>query len=130
MQCLKCGANSINADMFVYKIGQKSKPKHKILLCESCKDNFESLMIPVIDFIGCLYFEYKKYAGIKAIRRVIPIKTWHGETGYHKDYQWFLKAWDIDRNAVRDFAMNDILKFIKIETVKEKNDLYAKMGWE
>jgi hypothetical protein len=38
---------------------------------------------------------------------------WYGHTEYHKEDQWLLKALDLDKNAERDFAVKDILRFIK-----------------
>lgn len=37
---------------------------------------------------------------------------WYGESDYHKGLQWFIKAHDADKNAIRDFAVLDILEFL------------------
>lgn len=58
-----------------------------------------------------LKFKYKNWEGEMAVREVIPIKIWFGETKWHKGKQWFLKAKDIKKNAERDFALRDVLKF-------------------
>ena len=59
-----------------------------------------------------LRFKYKNWQGVKGIRNVKPTKIWYGETEFHKGKQWFLKAQDLDRNAERDFALKDIIKFL------------------
>lgn len=52
---------------------------------------------------------YRNYRGEVAIRTIIPNKVWHGTTSYHPEPQWFLEAFDADREADRDFAMRDIM---------------------
>lgn len=46
------------------------------------------------------------------MRNVRPLKVWYGETDFHKRKQWFLKAIDVDKNAERDFALKDVIKFL------------------
>lgn len=41
-------------------------------------------------------------------RRVLPIRIWYGSTDHHPEPQWFLHAFDIERGAVRDFAMRHV----------------------
>ncbi|MGX4995921.1 hypothetical protein [Enterobacter hormaechei] len=38
---------------------------------------------------------------------------WYGESEYHKGAQWFIKAHDVDKDDVRDFAVVDIIEFCK-----------------
>lgn len=59
-----------------------------------------------------LTFDYINWEGKRGVRNVKPIKIWYGETQFHKEKQWFLKALDIDKNAERDFALKDIIKFL------------------
>jgi predicted DNA-binding transcriptional regulator YafY len=59
-----------------------------------------------------LQFRYKNWQGVTAMRSVEPIKIWYGETQFHKSKQWFLKAFDLDKKAERNFAMRDIIKFL------------------
>lgn len=54
-------------------------------------------------------FEYNNYEGHQAWRNAAPITIWWGSTEWHKEEQWFLKAFDIDKKAVRDFAILDIM---------------------
>lgn len=61
-----------------------------------------------------LIFYYRNWKGEKSIRRVLaPVQTFRGTTQWHKEQQMFLNAFDIGKNAVRDFAMNDILAFVR-----------------
>jgi len=59
-----------------------------------------------------LNFLYKNWQGKISERHVIPIKIWFSCTEYHKEEQWLMKALDIDKNAERDFALIDIIKWI------------------
>jgi predicted DNA-binding transcriptional regulator YafY len=61
---------------------------------------------------GTLKFKYRNWQNTTAVRRVKPIKIFYGKTEFHKEKQWFLKAFDLDKKAERDFAMKDILKFL------------------
>ncbi len=58
-----------------------------------------------------LCFEYKNYKSIVSRRNVQPIKIWYGETKYHPIKQYFLKAYDLDKDQERDFALSDIKEF-------------------
>jgi predicted DNA-binding transcriptional regulator YafY len=53
-------------------------------------------------------FTYKNWQGKVATRRVFPLELWYGKTDYHPGEQWFLKAFDMDKHEVRDFAMADV----------------------
>lgn len=60
-----------------------------------------------------LKFEYKNWKDEVAIRRVVPKSIWFGSTEYHKEEQWFMKAFDISKHEERDFAMKDIIRFLQ-----------------
>ena len=59
-----------------------------------------------------LNFEYKNWKNETKIRVVIPESIWYGSTEFHKEEQWFLKAFDIEKSADRDFAVKDIIKLL------------------
>lgn len=59
-----------------------------------------------------LVFEYKNWQGETAVRRVQPIEIWYGSTKWHSEEQWLLKAIDLDKGEERNFAVNDIIRFI------------------
>lgn len=51
---------------------------------------------------------YTNYRGETAQRTVIPDNFWFGETEWHRGSQWFMDAYDIDRHAIRSFALADV----------------------
>ncbi len=58
-------------------------------------------------------FNYKNWKDELSVRKVVPEHIWFGSTDFHKDEQWLMSAIDIEKKAKRDFALNDILEFIK-----------------
>lgn len=52
-------------------------------------------------------FLYVNYRGEKAVRNVVPMSLYFGSTRWHPKEQWLLRAYDVDRGAVRDFALSD-----------------------
>jgi predicted DNA-binding transcriptional regulator YafY len=52
--------------------------------------------------------KYTNWRGETSIRSIVPLKIWFGSTEWHKDNQWLLKAFDIDKDAERDFTLSDI----------------------
>jgi hypothetical protein len=60
------------------------------------------------DTAPTLEFRYTNWRGEQSTRRVWPIRIWYGATDYHSDKQWFLKAFDVDKQAERDFALRDM----------------------
>ena len=59
--------------------------------------------------------KYKNWKGKVGNRIITPIKLRYGESEFHKGNQWILKAWDVSKSAVREFAINDILEYIPHE---------------
>lgn len=57
--------------------------------------------------------EYKNWKCEVGIRKILPSHLWFGKTEYHPEKQWLINAMDVDKRADRDFALNDIVKFIK-----------------
>lgn len=53
-------------------------------------------------------FTYTNYRGETAERHVRIVGTWFGETEYHPERQWFMRAIDMDKGSLRDFAMQDM----------------------
>jgi hypothetical protein len=54
---------------------------------------------------------YRNWRGETALRRIVPEHVWFGSTEWHPDAQWFLRAVDTDKAAVRDFALRDVLQW-------------------
>ena len=59
---------------------------------------------------------YKNYKGETSERNIEPIRIYFGHNDWHKEDQWVLMAKDLDKGALRDFAMKDILSW---EALKE-----------
>jgi predicted DNA-binding transcriptional regulator YafY len=59
-----------------------------------------------------LKFKYKNWEGKTAVRKVRPTEIWYGKTQWHPKTQWLLRAWDLDKDAERNFAVQDIIKFL------------------
>jgi len=51
---------------------------------------------------------YTSWKGETRWRQVKPKSIYFGATQYHPDPQWLMKALDLEKNKVRDFAMHDI----------------------
>ena len=51
---------------------------------------------------------YLNYKGEIAWRHVLPIRIRFGNSKWHGESLWLLKAFDLDRNAEREFALKDI----------------------
>ena len=64
-----------------------------------------------------LKFKYKNWKGETSIRNVIPKEIWYGDSKFHKGSQWFMKAYDVDKKSERNFAIIDIIEYIKVEEI-------------
>jgi predicted DNA-binding transcriptional regulator YafY len=58
-------------------------------------------------------FRYVNHKGREAQRRVRPIRLWFGSTAWHPESCLLLEACDIDKNATRDFSMQNITDWRK-----------------
>ena len=67
--------------------------------------NIEDIAIKVV---------YKNWKGEVGLRTIIPLSIHHGKSDFHKDEQWLLKVWDIDKKDYRTYALRDILEWKKI----------------
>lgn len=56
-------------------------------------------------FIG---FDYVNWKGEFGYREVKVDEILFGSTDYHKEEQWLMKAWDLNKQAERIFAMKDM----------------------
>lgn len=59
-----------------------------------------------------LTFIYKNYKGQTSERTVLPAGVLYGSNEYHKEKQYFLHAWDVEKKAYRDFALKDVVSFL------------------
>lgn len=50
---------------------------------------------------------YTNWRGEKAVRLVLPKRLWFGTTEFHREPQWLLEVYDIEKQAFRDYALTD-----------------------
>lgn len=50
-------------------------------------------------------FWYRNHRGAEAYRRVIPIELREGTSEYYPEKQWLLRAYDLEKEAIREFAL-------------------------
>ena len=50
---------------------------------------------------------YKNWEGKEGIRHIIPIRIYYGSTKWHKEKQWLMEVYDLDKKAMRDYALKD-----------------------
>jgi predicted DNA-binding transcriptional regulator YafY len=62
-------------------------------------------MVPTDQVVVLFYVDER---GETCTRRVLPERIWFGCTDWHREPQWLLDAFDVDRRAVRSFAMQRI----------------------
>jgi len=55
---------------------------------------------------------YTNFRGETGYRIIEPIKIWFGSTEWHKEDQYLLDATDIEKGALRNFAMKDIKEWV------------------
>lgn len=53
-------------------------------------------------------FSYRNWRGEFARREAEPIAIWYGSTPFHPEMQWLMRATDLAKGEVRDFAMRDM----------------------
>jgi hypothetical protein len=51
---------------------------------------------------------YTNYKGVTAWRSIVPGALRFAATEYHPQEQWLMDAQDVEKNALRSFAMKDI----------------------
>jgi len=59
-----------------------------------------------------LVIEYKNWKNEVNIRTIIPQEVWFGNTEFHHTEQWIMKAYDVNKQAMRDFAIKDIIRIL------------------
>lgn len=66
--------------------------------------------ISAMDDVEPFVFDYVNYKGEPSSRKVIPIKVSFDKSEWHQEPQWMLHAWDVEKEAYRDFAMKDMYR--------------------
>jgi predicted DNA-binding transcriptional regulator YafY len=52
--------------------------------------------------------DYTNYRGKRAVRRVKPLDLTFRSTEWHPEMQWVMRAFDVEKQEIRFFAMKDI----------------------
>jgi hypothetical protein len=55
--------------------------------------------------------EYHNHRGETRPRRIVPEYLWHGQTEWHKEPQWLLRAFDMEKLKRLDFAMGGVVRW-------------------
>lgn len=55
-----------------------------------------------------LNFRYTNYKMQTEQRKARVMSVWYGTSEYHQGEQWFMMAYDMDRESIRNFAMRDM----------------------
>lgn len=69
----------------------------------------ETVARPDLSHMVCI--DYVNYRGERSLRRVVPERLYFGEVEWHPGMQWILDAWDVDKAAMRSFAVADIRRW-------------------
>mgnify|MGYP007130865211 CR=1 FL=1 len=70
-----------------------------------------------VRFMDELVFVYKNWRGEVATRTVKDYSFYVGSTEYHEGTQVLMKAWYLNKNDWRIFAVKDIIKIIEKDTL-------------
>lgn len=79
---------------------------HPRRLLRACVYHAINAMLDYAGFPGDFKFAYLNHRGRTSQRRVTPLRFYYGSTTYYPEPQWLLHAYDLDKNAIRDFALN------------------------
>ena len=55
---------------------------------------------------------YTNWKGVTSYRNIIPESIEFKATEWHPEEQWILNAFDVEKNAIRGFALKDIKEWI------------------
>lgn len=59
-------------------------------------------------------FDYVNWKGEASTRNVIVKKIFYGSNQWDKEEQFLMRAWDLEKNDFRDFAMKDMSNIIEL----------------
>ena len=63
---------------------------------------------PAVDAGKAVTILYTNYRGERGKRFIVPRSIWFGCTEWHPENQWLLEAYDLDKQALRSFALQDL----------------------
>lgn len=53
-------------------------------------------------------FSYRNWRGETGTRTAVPVNLWFGNSEWHPEDQWFIRAIDVEKGEERDFALLDM----------------------
>jgi len=62
---------------------------------------------PTRSIVDPVELTYTNWRGETAVRKIRPLHIWFGATDWHPEAQWLLRAFDVEKQAERDFALKD-----------------------
>lgn len=67
------------------------------------------------DISKAVFIDYTNYRGERSVRQIIPngMMYW-GSNEWHPEEQWLIRAWDVEKQASRTFAMLGIHKWDRV----------------
>lgn len=78
-------------------------PGEKEKASPALREKIEGRVSNLVSFI------YTNHRGETERRRVLPIRLWFGSTAWHRNAQWLLEAFCLDKQATRDFALSNVV---------------------
>ena len=54
---------------------------------------------------------YKNWEEEEGLRTIIPLSIFYGSNDFHKEEQWLMKVWDLDKKDYRIYSLRDILEW-------------------
>ena len=57
---------------------------------------------------------YKNWRGKVSERNIFPLSIFYGKTEFHKEEQWLMKVYDLDKKDYRVYSLKDIQEWINI----------------
>lgn len=55
-----------------------------------------------------VFILYKNYQNFIGVREIQPLEWYYGNSKYHPEPQWLLRAYDFEKQEERSFAVKDI----------------------
>lgn len=71
---------------------------------------------------------YTNFKGKTSVRNIIPQEIYFGSTQWHPSEQWLIEAIDVDKDAVRTFAVGDIDFIFSDNDDKKLNNIKNKFN--
>lgn len=57
--------------------------------------------------------DYTNWRGERSKRRIVPWKMMWGSNEWYPEYQWLLRAYDVEKKETREFAMTGVHSWSK-----------------